>query len=95
MVEPGSRHVAGHGPGLRDTVPGQDLLHVTGAITRSSSDMEELAKPGSTEASTGRGQETGLPPAACTGAGVGEHLGGGLVVAVRDTAGGQEHLESA
>ena len=38
--------------------------------------MEELTDLGSTEAITGRGQEAGIPPAACTGAGVGEQLGG-------------------
>ena len=39
--------------------------------------MEEITNLGSTEAHTGRGQEAGLPPAACTGSGVGEQLGGG------------------
>ena len=37
--------------------------------------MEEITNLGSTKAIKGRGQETGLPPAACTGAGVGEDLG--------------------
>ena len=51
--------------------------------------MEEITDLGSTEAVTGRGQEAGLPPAACTGAGVGEQLGG-----VRVAAGDEEDLKS-
>ena len=36
--------------------------------------MEKITNLGSTEVSTGRGQGPGLPPAAITGAIVGEHL---------------------
>ena len=52
--------------------------------------MEVIPNLGSTEASPGRGQEAGLPPAACTGVGVGEHLGGGEVEGV--APGDQEDL---
>ena len=56
--------------------------------------MEEITDLGSTEAITGRGQEAGLPPAACTGAGVGEYLGGGEEVIVITAAGDQQYLDS-
>ena len=92
MGPPGSLHATGHGPGLRDTVPGQDLVQVTGGII-ASGDMEELPDLGSTEENTGRGQGAGLPPAACTRAGVGEQLGGGQAVA-GVAAGDQQYLES-
>ena len=87
----GGGQVTGHCPGLRDTVPGQDLVHVTGSVT-APSDMEQLTDLGSTEAFSGRGQETGLAPA--VRAGVGEQLGGGEEVG-REAAGDQEDLEGA
>ena len=62
-----------------------------------SEDMEEITNLSSTEVITRRGQETGLPPAACTGAGVGEHLGGGQKVRVaanREATGYKEDLAS-
>ena len=55
--------------------------------------MEEVPDLTSTEVTTGRGQEAGLPPAACTGAGVGEQLGDVQTVSVV-AAGDQEDLES-
>ena len=62
-----------------------------------SEDMEEITNLSSTEVITRRGQETGLPPAACTGAGVGEHLGGVQnvrVAANREATGYKEDLPS-
>ena len=56
--------------------------------------MEELTDLGSTETSTGRGQEAGLTPAAFTRAGVGEQLSGVQVVRVVTAAGDQQDLES-
>ena len=55
--------------------------------------MEEITNLGSTKAIKGRGQETGLPPAACTGAGVGEHLGD-VQTATGVAPGDKEDLES-
>ena len=59
--------------------------------------MEEMTNLPRTEASTGRGQEADLPPASCTGAGVGEHFGGGQnvrVAADREATGYKEDLPS-
>ena len=55
--------------------------------------MDEIPNLGSTEATTGRGQEAGLTPAACTGAGVGEQLGGGQA-RPGPSAGYEEDLQS-
>ena len=55
--------------------------------------MEEITNPGSTEATPWRGQEAGLPPAACTGAGVGEDLGD-VQTATGVAPGDKEDLES-
>ena len=49
--------------------------------------MEEITNLTSNEVTPGRGQEAGLPPAACTGAAVGEQLGGVQVVADGEAAG--------
>ena len=56
--------------------------------------MEELTDLGSTEALPGRGQEAGLTPAACTGAGVGEQLSGVQEATVVAAAGDYQYLES-
>ena len=55
--------------------------------------MEEMTNLPRTEASTGRGQEVDLPPASCTGAGVGEHLGG-VQVATEVATSDEEDLGS-
>ena len=56
--------------------------------------MEEVPDLTSTEVTTGRGQEAGLPPAVRARAGVGEQLGGGQEVG-GEAAGDQEDLEGA